>query len=140
MRPWVRRVRTAIEHFPVVLPVPRHSDDCGGGDDPADNELVLEGPEETVLGHLLERDDSTTSVQLLAVAVWEREREHRDAGPDDLPIETVQDCLTDDHLPALDREGLIEYDHLEGTVALAAPPAEVEQYLPESGSGSQSDA
>jgi len=122
--------------------VPQHSNDPrNGGDSDSDfgerdsrsedddEGFTLGNPRETVLRHLARRDESETDVQLLAVAVWEHERESRDAGPDELSIETVQRRLTSEHLPALNRTDLVAYDRVEDTVALTATTDEVEQYL-----------
>lgn len=113
--------------------MPRHSNGHDEADESGDDELVLDEPRATVLRHLADRDESTTSIRLLAIAIWEHERDCRDASPADLSIEAVQSRLASEHLPALDSEELVDYDRIEGTVALTAAPAVVESYLSESG-------
>ncbi len=103
--------------------------------DETDVAIPLEHARSAILRYLAERGEPVENLELLTTAVRTAEVDRRDVGVTDLPLRTVHDCLTADHLPALDREGLVDYNRAAETVTLAVRPDRIEALLRRDGSG-----
>lgn len=101
-------------------------------DDPTrtdDANITLDHARTAILRYLSRRDEPVENLELVTTAVRKAELDDREVSAIELPFCEVHDRVTTTHLPALAREGLVEYDRANGRVALAASPDERESLL-----------
>lgn len=103
--------------------MPHHSDDTSPA--PDDPSITLEHARTAILRFLARYDGTVETLELVTVAVRETECDRRSLSVADLPFVDVHDRVTATHLPALDREGLVDYDPAAETVELAVSTDEL---------------
>lgn len=94
-----------------------------------DDDVTLEHARPAILRFLAGRDEPVEKLELVSIAVRRTECDERDVRVSDLPLDAVHDRVTATHLPALDRNGLVDYDRGRGRVSLAVPSDELDSIL-----------
>lgn len=107
--------------------MPVEGDD--GSSDADASDFSLEHAERSIVSYLDTQAEPVENLSLVSIAVRERECDRRDLDPSELPLPEVHNRVVTTHLPALSRDGLIDYDRAEEAVTLTASPEEIERVL-----------
>ncbi len=101
------------------------------GDDSTDDvaDFTLEHAKPSIVSYLDDRDGPVENLTLVSIAVRERECDRRDIDPSELPLPAVHDRVVTTHLPALSRDGLIDYDRGDETVTLTASREQIDRIV-----------
>lgn len=94
--------------------------------DPQDDGAAsLQEPRAAILHYLATRGKAVEKLELVTTAVRTTEVDRRDISVTDLPFQTVHDRVVNNYLPALAREGLIDYNRSCESITLAVPPEDI---------------
>jgi hypothetical protein len=99
--------------------------DDSSGEDAVD--FTLDYAKPSIVSYLDDRDDPVDNLTLVSIAVREQECDRRDLEPPELPLPEVHDRVLTEHLPALSRDGLVDYDRTDETVTLTASREAIER-------------